>query len=94
MTRARTVSRIETAPPPAPGFIGAGHTAVEVVGRGELADRDPFVFLMDDRLDIPERRVIGGPHPHAGHRDRHLHPRRDRCTIATRASWAKATWSG
>jgi redox-sensitive bicupin YhaK (pirin superfamily) len=66
MTPARSVSRIETAPPPAPGFIGAGHTAVEVVGRGELSDRDPFVFLMDDRLDIPERRVIGGPHPHAG----------------------------
>jgi quercetin 2,3-dioxygenase len=66
MTPARTVSRIDTAPPPAPGFIGAGHTAVEVVGKGEMADRDPFVFLMDDRLDIPERRVIGGPHPHAG----------------------------
>jgi quercetin 2,3-dioxygenase len=66
MVLTRSVSRIETAPPPAPGFIGAGHTAVEVVGRGELADRDPFVFLMDDRLDMPERRVIGGPHPHAG----------------------------
>jgi redox-sensitive bicupin YhaK (pirin superfamily) len=66
MTLMRSLSRIDTAPPPAPGFIGEGHTAVEVVGRGELADRDPFVFLMDDRLDMRKRRVIGGPHPHAG----------------------------
>jgi quercetin 2,3-dioxygenase len=66
MAASRTVTSIETPPPPAPGFIGEGHTAVEVVGRGELADRDPFVFLMDDRLEIRKRRLIGGAHPHAG----------------------------
>ena len=31
-----------------------------------LPASDPFVLLMDDRLDIPARRQIGGAHPHAG----------------------------
>jgi len=62
----RRIARTVTAPPPAPGFIGAGHTAVEVVTSDALATTDPFVLLMDDRLDIPKRRKIGGAHPHAG----------------------------
>jgi hypothetical protein len=62
----RSLSRIITTPPPAPGFIGEGHTAVEVVRPIALADSDPFVLLMDDRLDISPRRQIGGAHPHAG----------------------------
>jgi hypothetical protein len=53
-------------PPPEPGFIGEGHTAVEVVRPSALESSDPFVLLMDDRLDIPKRRQIGGAHPHAG----------------------------
>jgi redox-sensitive bicupin YhaK (pirin superfamily) len=61
-----SVRRVDTTPPPAPGFIGEGHTAVEVVTPALLADSDPFVVLMDDRLEIPQRRTIGGPHPHAG----------------------------
>lgn len=66
MTETRTLSHIDTPPPPAPGFIGEGHTAVEVVRPDALASSDPFVLLMDDRLLIPTRRQIGGPHPHAG----------------------------
>jgi redox-sensitive bicupin YhaK (pirin superfamily) len=62
----RSLSRIVTTPAPAPGFIGEGHTAVEVVAPSDLAASDPFVLLMDDRLDIPKRRQIGGAHPHAG----------------------------
>jgi redox-sensitive bicupin YhaK (pirin superfamily) len=62
----RDVSRVYTPAPPAPGFIGTGHTAVEVVEPTALAASDPFVLLMDDRLDIPTRRQIGGAHPHAG----------------------------
>jgi len=62
----RRVSRIVTTPAPVPGFIGEGHTAVEVVAPSDLAASDPFVLLMDDRLDITERRQIGGAHPHAG----------------------------
>jgi len=65
-TPARRLARIVTTPPPAPGFIGEGHTAVEVVAPSDLAASDPFVLLMDDRLDIARRRPIGGPHPHAG----------------------------
>jgi quercetin 2,3-dioxygenase len=62
----RTLSRIDTTPSPAPGFIGEGHTAVEVVAPTDLAASDPFVLLMDDRLDIAKRRQIGAAHPHAG----------------------------
>jgi redox-sensitive bicupin YhaK (pirin superfamily) len=62
----RGLSSTTTTPPPAPGFIGAGHTAVEVLAPTALAASDPFVLLMDDRLDIPRRRQIGGAHPHAG----------------------------
>lgn len=62
----RTFDRTQNTPPPEPGFIGEGHTAVEVVTSQALTHSDPFVLLMDDRLDIAQRRVIGGPHPHAG----------------------------
>jgi redox-sensitive bicupin YhaK (pirin superfamily) len=63
---ARSLGTVLTTPAPKPGFIGAGHLAVEVVTPDRLADTDPFVLLMDDRLDIPQRRQIGGAHPHAG----------------------------
>jgi redox-sensitive bicupin YhaK (pirin superfamily)/predicted CoA-binding protein len=62
----RRLARVITPPPAAPGFIGAGHTAVEVLAPAALEASDPFVLLMDDRLEIPRRRQIGGPHPHAG----------------------------
>jgi hypothetical protein len=62
----RSLSRRYTTPPPAPGFIGEGHTAVEVLRPDQLAASDPFVLLMDDRLDIAVARQIGGAHPHAG----------------------------
>ncbi len=55
-----------TTPPPEPGFAGPFHTAVEVVGPHALADSDPFVLLMDDRLDAGAGRKVGGAHPHAG----------------------------
>lgn len=62
----RPITRVVSTPPPSPGFIGEGHTAVEVVAPIDLEASDPFVLLMDDRLDIANRRQIGGPHPHAG----------------------------
>jgi len=62
----RPLSRVVTTAPAAPGFIGEGHTAVEVVETSDLAASDPFVLLMDDRLDIAKRPQIGGAHPHAG----------------------------
>jgi quercetin 2,3-dioxygenase len=62
----RRLSRVVATPPPAPGFIGEGHVAVEVLPPHDVSRHDPFVLLMDDRLDMPRRRQIGGPHPHAG----------------------------
>src|SRR6476659_6826363 len=62
----RPITHVVVTPPPAPGFIGEGHTAVEVVTPSDLAASDPFVLLMDDRLDIAKKRQIGGAHPHAG----------------------------
>ena len=62
----RRIARVVTPPPPAPGFIGEGHTAVPVVEPGDFARTDPFILLMDDRLDLPLGARAGGPHPHAG----------------------------
>jgi redox-sensitive bicupin YhaK (pirin superfamily) len=62
----RTLARTVTTPPPAPGFAGAGHTAVPVVDPSRFAEQDPFILLMDDRVDMPPDMPIGGEHPHAG----------------------------
>lgn len=63
----RRVARSVVLPPPSPGFLGEGHTAIEVLRGLSLDDLDPFVLLMDDRLDLgPVGRTIGGAHPHAG----------------------------
>src|SRR5262249_53366271 len=53
-------------PAPAPGFMGAGHTAVLVVDPQEFASQDPFILLADDRIDLPPGATAGGAHPHAG----------------------------
>ena len=62
----RGIARVVTTPPPAPGFIGAGHTAVPVVEPNDFERSDPFILLMDDRIDLPPGRPAGGAHPHAG----------------------------
>lgn len=61
----RRVVRTITTPAPARGFVGEGHLAVEVVRPNDFVLNDPFILLMDDRLDIGER-PVGAPHPHAG----------------------------
>ena len=66
MITSREIDRVVTTPPPAPGFIGDGHTAVPVVEPGEFEQNDPFILLMDDRVDLPAGREAGGAHPHAG----------------------------
>ncbi|HZY78197.1 MAG TPA: pirin-like C-terminal cupin domain-containing protein [Cyclobacteriaceae bacterium] len=53
------------APPAQQGFLGAGHTAFPVI-QVDFTDSDPFVMLMDDRLDKKDDVPVGGPHPHAG----------------------------
>jgi len=66
MDELRRIARRVPTPPPAPGFAGPGHTAVEVLAPHELQHSDPFVLLMDDRIDFAPGRQIGGAHPHAG----------------------------
>src|ERR1700730_10072298 len=65
MTTQRRIARVVNVPPLAPGFAGAGHTAAAVISMEEFAQTDPFIALMDDRLDMGARQV-GGAHPHAG----------------------------
>lgn len=62
----RALSRRLITPPAAPGFAGPGHTAVEVLRATALGRTDPFVLLMDDRIDFGSGRQVGGAHPHAG----------------------------
>ena len=62
----RSIARRRRLGPPEPGFAGSGHTAIEVIRPDDLEATDPFVLLMDDRLDFPPGTQIGGPHPHAG----------------------------
>ena len=62
----RTIARTVSTPPPAPGFAGPGHTAVPVVDPSRFAEQDPFILLMDDRVDMAAGVPIGGEHPHAG----------------------------
>jgi redox-sensitive bicupin YhaK (pirin superfamily) len=62
----RGIARVVTTAPPAAGFAGPGHTAVAVLDPSDFARQDPFIVLMDDRVDMPEGVPIGGAHPHAG----------------------------
>jgi redox-sensitive bicupin YhaK (pirin superfamily) len=65
MTPQSRIARTLTPPPLAPGFIGPGHLATQLVAPEDFAVDDPFILLMDDHLDIGDR-PVGGPHPHAG----------------------------
>ncbi|MDF7813950.1 pirin-like C-terminal cupin domain-containing protein [Hymenobacter sp. YC55] len=64
MALKRKVVRINT-PAGHPGFMGPEHIARSVIG-GNYAQSDPFIVLMDDRLDKKDTTPVGGPHPHAG----------------------------
>ena len=64
--RERSVARVVTTAPPSPGFMGDGHTAVAVVDPNEFVRNDPFIVLMDDRIDLEPGREAGGAHPHGG----------------------------
>lgn len=66
MASTRDIARVVQTPPPAPGFIGDGHTAVPVVDPAEFARNDPFIVLMDDRIELAPGRRAGEAHPHAG----------------------------
>jgi quercetin 2,3-dioxygenase len=63
MSHVRRLGRIRSLPPAKPGQFGPDHTVVEVIRPEEWEDADPFILLMDDRVD---GRLMAGPHPHAG----------------------------
>jgi redox-sensitive bicupin YhaK (pirin superfamily) len=63
---ARAIERVVTIPPFAPGFMGAGHTASPVIDPKDFEHNDPFIVLMDDRMDLPPGSHAGEAHPHAG----------------------------
>lgn len=65
MSQERRIARVVTVPPLAPGFVGPGHLAAQVVPPEDFVLNDPFILLMDDHLDIADR-TVGEPHPHAG----------------------------
>ncbi|WP_353182042.1 pirin-like C-terminal cupin domain-containing protein [Parapedobacter lycopersici] len=48
------------------GFLGAGHKAMAVLDGTSFKESDPFILFMDDSLDLPGGKPVGGPHPHAG----------------------------
>ncbi|RFS17314.1 pirin family protein [Emticicia sp. C21] len=48
------------------GFLGEGHTAKALIDGKDFANTDPFILLMDDALNLPGGKPVGGPHPHAG----------------------------
>ncbi len=52
-------------PPSEQGFLGPGHTAKPVI-QADYTESDPFIVLMDDRLNKQDEQPAGGPHPHAG----------------------------
>ncbi len=65
MLQQRRIARVVTVPPLAPGFVGPGHLAAQVVSPEDFLLNDPFILLMDDHLEISDR-TLGEPHPHAG----------------------------
>lgn len=64
MSIKRKLIKIDT-PEAEPGFLGRGHMARAVI-KGSFSESDPFIMLMDDRLDKKDNEPVGGPHPHAG----------------------------
>jgi quercetin 2,3-dioxygenase len=63
MVLQRSLARVVELPPAARGQFGENHTVVEVLKPDAWAEQDPFILLMDDRVDGLLR---AGPHPHAG----------------------------
>jgi redox-sensitive bicupin YhaK (pirin superfamily) len=59
----RKVDRVITLPQPHQGQFGPDHRVVEVITQDDWLDADPFILLMDDRIN---GHFQGGAHPHTG----------------------------
>ncbi|GAB3752938.1 pirin family protein [Spirosoma pomorum] len=64
MSIQRNLANIYT-PQAQQGFLGAGHLASPLI-QVDFSESDPFIALMDDRLEKRDEQPVGGPHPHAG----------------------------
>lgn len=63
MLHQRTLGRVHTLHAPRQGQFGPDHRVIEVLTPDEWVDADPFILLMDDRID---GFFQGGAHPHTG----------------------------
>ena len=90
----RRIARVVQTPAPAPGFIGAGHTAVLVVDPNEFASQDPFIMLADDRLELPAGQHGGRSAPARRVRDGDVGARRNAASTGSKARSAPVTCSG
>ena len=61
----RAIEHITT-PQAHQGFLGEGHTAKALIDGKRFINTDPFILLMDDALNLPGGKPVGGAHPHAG----------------------------
>jgi redox-sensitive bicupin YhaK (pirin superfamily) len=61
----RTIKHITT-PQAHQGFLGESHTAKALIDGKDFVNTDPFILLMDDALNLPGGKPVGGAHPHAG----------------------------
>jgi hypothetical protein len=61
----RRIARVVTVPPLAPGFVGSGHLASQVVSPEDFLLNDPFILLRDDHLDIGDTRWANRIHTQA-----------------------------
>ena len=50
MQAVKHIVRTVTLQAPSPGFLGEGHTAIEVLDPKDTVGNDPFVLLMKQRL--------------------------------------------
>ena len=64
MNSQRNLTKLYT-PRAQQGFLGAGHLASPLI-QVDFSESDPFIVLMDDRLEKRDEQPVGGPHPHAG----------------------------
>jgi redox-sensitive bicupin YhaK (pirin superfamily) len=60
----RKLTRVVT-PKAHQGFLGPGHIAKALIDTPFEAS-DPFIVLMDDKIEVPPGDPVGSPHPHAG----------------------------
>ena len=73
MSQQRSIARVVTIPPLAPGFIGPGHLHAPVVPPDNFLLTDPFIMLVDDHVDHCRQAAVERPLDRGQHARRLLH---------------------